>query len=113
MAATLRLPAAVREQPPSTRLVYLALLEGETPLTVATIHQDTGVSADRVRRVLGHLCEEDLVAADDHPKDGRRKMYSLARGANRPITAADDCPKRTEEHRSARLNPSDPGGAHR
>jgi len=77
MAATLRLPIALRDQPPSTRLVYLALLEGDTPLTVATITAETGVSADRARRVLTHLREEGLVAADEHPDDGRRKLYQL------------------------------------
>lgn len=79
MASRLQLPSAVRDQPPSARLVYLALVEGETPMTVDTITAETGVSADRVRRLLGYLLEEDLVTADEHPSDGRRKVWTVAR----------------------------------
>jgi DNA-binding MarR family transcriptional regulator len=77
MEATFRLPAIVREHSPSARLVYLALAEARTPLTVATLVEETGVSADTVRRLLGQLRDEGLVDVDDHPSDGRRKMFSL------------------------------------
>lgn len=116
MAATLRLPAAVREQPPSTRLVYLALLEGETPLTVATITAETGVSADRVRRVLGHLREESLVTVDDDPTDGRRNVYSLARDqvvSTSGLTPPADGETGPVDTLSTRSEPADPRGERR
>ncbi|MFW6435966.1 MAG: MarR family transcriptional regulator [Halovenus sp.] len=78
MAATLlNLPAPVRDHPsPSARLAWLALSKADRPLAIDTLVTETGVSADRIRRVLDTLREADLVERRDHPADARRNVYA-------------------------------------
>lgn len=113
MVRTLQLPSAVRDQSPSARLVYLALVEGETPMTVATITAETGVSADRVRRLLGYLVEEGLVSSDEHPNDGRQKVWTATRDQSvatpRP-TVGSDRAKAPTDAVNRQYRSTNPGG---
>ncbi|MDS0284740.1 MarR family transcriptional regulator [Haloarcula onubensis] len=78
MATTsLQLPAPIQARPPSARLVYIALRDNAGPLTTDRLVEETGVSVDRIRRLLGELAEAGLVAAEPSPDDGRRKCWTV------------------------------------
>lgn len=84
MATTpLRLPAAVQARPPSARLIYLALRDGDGAMTTARLVEETGVSADRARRLLGDLVDAGLVTEERSPEDRRRKRWTDAAGGGR------------------------------
>jgi DNA-binding transcriptional regulator GbsR (MarR family) len=75
-ATPLKLPASIQARPPSARLVYLALRDSDGSLTASHLADETGVSVDRVRRLLGDLNDAGLVRADSHPGDNRQKLWT-------------------------------------
>jgi DNA-binding MarR family transcriptional regulator len=68
------LPAAVRDDPATAKLVYLAL-EGHGPATVETLALATGQSRRSVERALSGLEDRDLVEARPDPMDPRRQVW--------------------------------------
>lgn len=76
-ATSLELPAQIQAQPPSARLVYLSLRDSDGAMTTDRITDETGVSADRVRRLLGDLSDAGFVSAEPYPDDGRRKHWTI------------------------------------
>jgi DNA-binding MarR family transcriptional regulator len=75
-----RLPAALRDEPLSTRLVYLYLCEVEAA-TAAELATDLALSLPTVYQARDALREAGLLVVASDPRDGRRDRYAL-RGAD-------------------------------
>lgn len=71
---SVQLPQPVKDVPASARLVY-AVLDDAGPLTRDEIQERSGAARRTVSNALATLREEDLVAADEHPDDRRRRVY--------------------------------------
>jgi len=76
MKGTIESPR-VRDLAPTARLVYLAL-QGDGRHTPEELLERTGADKASLTRALRVLRDEDLVEADSHPVDGRRKLYGLS-----------------------------------
>jgi predicted ArsR family transcriptional regulator len=75
--ASLKLPAPIQAQPPSARLVYIALQDNDGAMTTDRLTEETGVSPDRVRRLLSELADGGHVSAEPYPDGGRRKRWTI------------------------------------
>jgi DNA-binding IscR family transcriptional regulator len=74
--AALQLPAPIQARPASARLVYIALRDTDEAMTTDRLAAETGVSVDRIRRLLCELADADLVSAEPSPEDARRKRWT-------------------------------------
>jgi len=102
-ATALHVPEAVREATSLPgRLVYTAL-DGREPLTVEELVTHTGVSRRATKRALGELREADLVEADTHPVDGRRKLYTVDETALGAASGENRTPPPTSERKDLEI----------
>lgn len=77
-------PSALRELPPSAKLVAKTL-EYEGDLTQSELADSTRLPTRTVRYALTELEEEDLVASQISFTDARQRVYSLASDDRREI----------------------------
>jgi len=68
------LPAAVRDGPATSKLVWF-VLNNHGPATVDTLQATTGQSCRSVQRALSGLEDRDLVEPRPDPRDPRRQLW--------------------------------------
>ena len=75
------LPDPVQDTPPTTRFVYAALEQAESPLSAKQLSRRTGSPTRTVQRSLNTLQELGVVVETPNSSDGRRPHYRLNRNA--------------------------------
>jgi DNA-binding IscR family transcriptional regulator len=74
------IPSTLRDEPASHRLVYLLLANAEVSHSSEEVASQGCLSAPTAKAALATLQRYGLVEAEEHPVDGRRKLYTLADG---------------------------------
>lgn len=74
---TAEVPAAIADEPPATKLIYL-LVERNEPTTHGALRSASGLSDQTVRDALATCRGHDLVIEAVHPSDQRQDIYRTA-----------------------------------
>ena len=64
------------ELPPSAQLVYRAL-ETDSPLSLQSICEQTGLVESTARYALGHLSAAEVLVSRPDPVDARQRLYEI------------------------------------